>query len=100
MTRLGWFCLFVGVAAIIVWVVSAAKAQNMQCMPHDLMTEAMKGKGHTQQVQAVTEDGWVLEIFATEDGTAWALVLTKSPTVSCLIDVGTAWEVTVQKPSY
>jgi hypothetical protein len=87
-------------AIIALLFASPAQAQNVPCFPYADIKEVLEGQGEVEQVRAVTEDNWVLEIFANEDGTAWSLVLIKSPKVACLVDVGTAWEVLVQKPSY
>ena len=79
------FGLFLGLAA-------EAPAQTV-CLPH---TEVAKQLGslHSEAPVAIglANDGNVVEVFSTGDGSTWTIVVTMPSGKTCLVAAGEGWE--------
>lgn len=73
--------------------ISASQAQSpMPCGLHKDVVAALAG-GFDERAEAmgVTSSGDLLEIFASDEGETWTLVLTRTDGMSCLVFSGQNW---------
>lgn len=82
---------------ILAAVLSAAlfalpvKAQP-QCNTHDEVQSQLAKKYNEHPISAgVTHNGGLIEVYATEDGATWSIVISGPNGVSCLVSSGEGW---------
>jgi hypothetical protein len=97
-------------AAFLIWA-PAAKAQDRPmpvppptpgagqafgakaCYPHAQLTERLAHRyGETPGWFAAQPNGMLLEVFVTEDGATWTVVMTSGDGISCVVAAGKNWE--------
>ena len=86
--------LMCAILAICLALPAVAVAQS-DCLPRTVITKALN-ETHNEAVRArgVADNGAMVEVWQTKDGSAWSLTFTKpsSPRVTCMIATGTDWE--------
>lgn len=95
MTRLGWFCFFVGIAVITVFAVSAARAQPRMAVcgeGHEMRDGLRTAHNEFLVGEGLTVSGAVVELFTARNGETWSLLLTVPGGVTCLIGAGSEWQ--------
>ena len=70
------------------------------CMARDTLVETLFDKYQERPIgRGINVDGDMLEIFASEDGATWSVVLTAPGAESCMTDAGDSWsEVRATQP--
>jgi len=70
----------------------AAFAEQPACGPHDEAVAQLAEKFHeSSKSQAITGAGTLLEVFRTEDGSTWTIVVTTPQGMSCVVAAGKDW---------
>ena len=88
------------VASIVValgflWPAAATAAA---CLPRDVLVNNLRAVFQERQaVLGLASNGSLIEIFATEDGRTWTLVLTSPNKLSCVMLVGKTLMIIRQK---
>jgi hypothetical protein len=70
---------------------SAAAAQTRCAVHADIVAELGKRYAETRSAWGLTNQGRLLELYRTEDGATWTLLLTHPNGTSCLIGAGEGW---------
>ena len=66
---------------------------RLDCFPADMFARmAFTRYGELPVGRGVDNDGWLTELYASEDGSTWTLVVTPSPEKRCLMMAGQAWQ--------
>lgn len=97
------FAILLGIAAVISTKSAHAQqdpnAQKLACAVHGKMTEHLGAK-YTEAPKSLglANDGKVLEVFATEDGESWTMVVTAPEGMSCIVAAGKYWQHVPVKP--
>ena len=78
-------------------VVSAADAQTA-APRKDIVVQLKTQYGEVPVGRGLTEDGMMLEVFATQDGATWTIVITAPDMTSQIVSSGTVW-FQVQEPT-
>ena len=86
---------WIGLSLLPLYIVPVA-AQDHQggpaCGPHDEAAKQLAEKFHeTSMSQALTSAGTLLEVFRTEDGSTWTIVVTTPKGLSCIVAAGKEW---------
>lgn len=68
-----------------------AIAQSADLPRADLVEQLGAQYAETQAAVGVTDEGGVVEVFTTEDGSTWTLVLTTPDGISRFIAAGETW---------
>ncbi len=68
-----------------------ASAQSGALPRADVVDQLGARYAEVQKAVGVTDDGGVIEVFATDDGSTWTLVLTKPDGTSRVIAAGEIW---------
>ncbi len=68
-----------------------AHAQSVALPRADVVDQLGARYAEVQTAVGVTEDGGVIEVFATHDGSTWTLVLTQPDGTSRVIAAGETW---------
>jgi len=73
--------------------------RKLECASHDKVTNLLDSK-HTETPVSLglATDGKVLEVFSTEDGETWTMVMTAPEGVSCIVAAGKYWQDLPTKP--
>lgn len=81
-------------------VASAGPSQAQNCGPRDQIAGRLfEGYNEFPAERGIVADGsHYVELYRTEDGSTWTLLITNSRGVSCLMAVGSGWESITQKP--
>lgn len=62
------------------------------CMPRAEIVARLEHRYQEHQIAAgLTLNDWLIEVWATEDGETWTLLLTQPNGMSCVIGAGTYW---------
>ncbi|MGH1477958.1 MAG: hypothetical protein ACRBM6_04390 [Geminicoccales bacterium] len=100
---------FLALAAMLVMAASfstnsafaqqASDVRKLECASHDKVTNFLDSK-HTETPVSLglATDGKVLEVFSTEDGETWTVVMTAPEGVSCIVATGKYWQDLPTKP--
>ena len=71
--------------AVALFCILCTEAVAAPCMKHDDFAGALKDRfGETAQVQAMTADGRMMEIFANPETGTWSAILTKPDGEDCI----------------
>lgn len=74
---------------ILAFLLLTTPALAVPCGPHDEMTAGLKRSyGEVAQVQAMSGDGRMLEMFANLDTGTWTAMLTAPDGTACLAAAG------------
>lgn len=92
-------CFTVGTILYVLFGGSANAQQPMMpgggpwCGEHKLITEQLKARYQEEPTAiGVQADGRLMEVFASQDGATWTVVLRRPDGVSCVVAVGSNWE--------
>jgi hypothetical protein len=83
----------IALALAIVWPEGGAHADgNPTCGSHDEAVKQLAEKFHeSSKSQAITSAGTLLEVFRTDDGSTWTIVVTTPKGLSCVVAAGKEW---------
>ena len=72
---------------------NAAVAQEPRCAIHDDISRVLE-QHHAEVPVALglSSAGKLVQVFSTEDGATWTLVLTRPDGLSCIVAAGRHWE--------
>ena len=63
------------------------------CLPHDKLVDLLDGRYSEQRIAVGLENnGRLFEIFATDDGSTWTMVITTPDGASCVVAAGLEWQ--------
>ncbi len=80
--------------ALLLGVQSSASAQSV-CATHGEVTKRLgSAYSETQVAIGLASNGGVVEVFSTDDGATWTIVMTMPNGMSCVVASGEAWEQT------
>ena len=69
-----------------------AAAQQAGCVPHKEAVEHLaEAFGERLVSFAITSEGTLLEVMASQDGSTWTILLTQPGGRACLVSAGTDW---------
>ncbi len=78
--------------ALLLGVRAPASAQSV-CTTHAEVTKQLESRHSESQVGiGLASNGGVVEVFSTDDGSSWTIVMTMPNGMSCLVAAGEAWE--------
>ena len=84
-------------ALLVVWAIALlfvlpVEAQETICGKHDeLVSRLESGYGETVRAVGVASPG-IVELFTSDDGASWTILVTQPNGVSCLLAAGESWE--------
>lgn len=62
------------------------------CSTHEVITSKLQERFQEQQTSvAIISDGRLLEIYTSEKGRTWTLIVTNTKGITCAISAGTDW---------
>jgi hypothetical protein len=68
------------------------------CAPDEAVSKQLeRGYGELPIARGLASDGKLLQVFASEDGLSWTVVLTRPDGVSCIAASGRHWQTVVGK---
>ncbi len=87
---------FFGAAALALAITTAAVSQasaQAACAPHEDMTKLL-GKRYKEQTVAIgiANNGRLMEVFSSEDGSTWTIIMTTPQGQSCVVADGKSWD--------
>lgn len=85
------FCCAAAAVTVQLWT-PAAHAQDAACFPAAEMLSALANHFHQARVAGGAATGGHVEIFATVDGSAWTLIITREDGSACVVGAGTDWQ--------
>ncbi len=96
--------LFVSAAAVIaflavlfVFLAPVAASATPQCGPHDRITEVLTKKYQEKpSAFGVTNNGQLVEVYTTGEGSTWTILITSPDGVTCFVSAGEGWRNKVQ----
>ena len=72
---------------------ASAQAGGPRCAPRAQVVDMLQGRsGETRRAIGLTSGAAVMELYASDTGGRWSLVLTMPNGLSCLIGAGTGFE--------
>ncbi len=84
-----------GIGAVALGVLLGARgaeAQQVACASHDTMAERLGARfAEAPASIGLASSGKLVELFTSEDGGTWTLVLTEPKGVSCIVATGKYW---------
>ncbi len=96
--------LLLGIATAV--SITSANAQQapqppkLACAPHEVMTKHLSSKlTEAPTSLGLARDGKVVELFASEDGESWTMVVTAPEGMSCIVAAGKYWQPATVKPT-
>lgn len=82
-----------GLAAGLLMAATAAASAQSACLPHGKLVDLLDGRYSEQRVAVGLEtNGRLFEIFATDDGATWTMVVTTPDGASCVVAAGLEWQ--------
>ena len=88
MTRIAVFALMASIASC---AMAPAFAQSA-CLPHGKLVDMLDGRYSEQRIAVGLEsNGRLFEIFATDDGSTWTMVVTTPNGAACVVAAGLEW---------
>ncbi len=76
---------------LLVHTAAAVQAQPV-CMPHDELIERLYATfAEVPAANAIANNGALVELFATRDGSSWTLAMTRPGGMSCVLVAGEEW---------
>jgi len=80
--------------AFLALLLMAGAVQAEACGPHDAVAAMLKRDyGETAQVQAVAQDGRLMEIYANAATGSWTAIMTKPDGTACVVAGGKQYRV-------
>ena len=94
----------IGVAATMLaalfLMTTGASAQSSVCLKRTDLAQALDGKYSEKQIAAGLDNGGkLLEVFASDDGATWTMIMTTAEGTSCVIAAGEKWLTSINSPS-
>lgn len=88
-----------GVALGLVLATDASAARDARCTTHGAITKQLEQRyGETPVSLGLSSAGKLVQVFSTDDGATWTLVLTRPDGVSCIVAAGRHWQSTPPEP--
>ena len=88
----GSLSLFLGLSLGLMFLSSAAQAQP-QCDKRDKVLDLLAEKYKEAPVAlGVTNNGGLVEVLSTNEGTTWSIIVTAPDGKSCLVAAGENWQ--------
>lgn len=85
--------------ALTVLLTGQEAAAAAPCADHDKVTKELADRWSEVPVSlGLAGDGKLLQVFSTEDGATWTLVLTEPGGKSCVVASGRHWQTVTPKP--
>ncbi len=75
----------------ILFAALPVRAQTVDLPRADVVEQLGAQYAEAQTAVGVTQEGGVIEVFATDDGSTWTLVLTKPDGTSRVVAAGETW---------
>ena len=80
-----------GALGLLSFTQGAAQAQAV-CMSHDELARRLHERFQEVQVaNAISNNGALVELYATADNSSWTLAMTRPGEVSCVLVAGESW---------
>jgi predicted methyltransferase len=84
-------------AASAALIFSAASVSAQACTERDTLAEHLSNKyGETLSAGGLRDSQSVLEVWISQDGGTWTLLLTQADGTSCIMAAGTNWRGALQ----
>lgn len=81
------------IALALLGVFLAVPSAAAQCGPRAVVEQVLwQEYGERPVGRALQHDGYVIEVWASEDGESFTITLTRSDGVACIVSFGEAWE--------
>ncbi len=77
---------------LLLGVQSSASAQSVCASHAEVMTQLGSAYSEAQVAIGLASNGGVVEVFSTDDGATWTIVMTMPTGMSCVVAAGEAWE--------
>ena len=69
------------------------------CLPHGKLVDLLDGRYSEQRVaMGLESNGRLFEVFATEDGSTWTMVVTTPNGAACVVAAGLEWQIDAPAP--
>lgn len=79
------------VLGLLLFAQGAARAQPV-CMSHDELARRLHDRFQEVQVaNAISNNGALVELYATSDNSSWTLAMTRPGEISCVLVAGESW---------
>ena len=79
--------------AVVIALSSSAAVAQVPCGQRDKIVKLLAVKYHEEPVASgISSKGALIEVFSTEDGDTWTILLTAPRGNSCIVDTGQAWQ--------
>ena len=89
MTRL---LLAIAFVTLLPWP-ALAESISLRCFPTAFVEGfLLSDYGELPIGRGLDNDGWLTELYASQDGSTWTVVVTPSPDKRCLMLTGEAWQ--------
>ena len=82
--------------ALLLGVQSSASAQSVCASHAEVMKQLGSAYSEAQVAIGLASNGGVVEVFSTDDGSSWTIVMTMPTGMSCVVASGEAWEQTTK----
>jgi hypothetical protein len=77
---------------LVIWATSSPAAAQSVCTTRSAVAERLAGDHAEAPVAAgLAASGEVVEVFTSDDGATWTIILTRPGGTSCLVAAGEAW---------
>lgn len=87
------------VALGVLLAAKAAVAEEPRCTTHEKITRQLEQRYAEVPVSlGLSSAGKLVQVFSTEDGATWTLVLTQPDGTSCVVGAGRYWQTATPKP--
>jgi hypothetical protein len=84
---------------LISWSGDAIGQQAPACVKRVDLVEHLRSKyGERPESYGVADNGAMVELFTSSDGSTWTLAMTLPSGVSCLVATGSAWDRSPKAP--
>ena len=75
-----------------IWAFERSASARPVCMPHAELEAQLSDKFSEHQAAAgLDRNGHLIEVYSTNDGATWTIVMTKPSGLSCIVASGEAW---------
>ena len=80
------------IAALVTATVAASPVSAQSCGDREEVVSRL-GTLHAERLVAagLQDERHIVEVWASEDGTTWTILLTRADGVACLVGAGNAW---------
>jgi hypothetical protein len=99
MSRIAVPTLLAGALALSAPLAAAAEqAQQMTCIKRVQLIQHLANQFKEKPIAAgLTENGWLLEVYASREGETWTIAMTMPNGTTCLVASGQEWQALPQK---